>query len=776
MSIQSITIGQSRKAARLLKAGKFQEAIDYNLAKVEKAKNPIKYHQTLARAHALMGDDIQSENQFKKALEYVDQKPKQKLRLRDFDVMDELALLSVRIGNWQQARELITKSLEQRVKWWKKNDPVNFRPYLPLGMLYFANGLTDSAKYYLNTYKDNLKNSNYTGHLDVDKYADVFQVLADISIDENNFEGALRLSKKSLRLQSHIWTKKEAGKNYADRIRALNSMTYIYSKIGKYGKAKKTSEKVEGMLEGVRGNKLLRVDAYLNRSLLEYKEGNITISKELLIGAMQFQIEFVRNTMIYLSEYEKENIYTQFKTNSNRILSLVYSMSNSKHIQGDDLLLIETLNYIINTKAIILSETNKIRINAASSSVDSISMSLRRWKQLKQQWHYLTSVAKKRSRDKVIEIHKEIVTVEKELSKKFDTKPIINWESIQTEMGENEMAIEMAKISITDTTDSFMIFKVTSDAKTPQIIHLSSDMSVKRSIEYYANAIKYDVEDTLTYTNVWRPLQIPKRIEKVYLSASGDFHLINFNTLKTPEGEFLINRHNIVNVTNIASLTKVDLIAKKLESAVLMGVSDFSEWRGSKYYTDYLSDLPGVESEIYQIDSLLRRNGIVTSVGLNNKATEKLLVETKDFSILHLASHGFTDVNNSNPMLSSGVILRTTDTMNDGLLSAYEASLLNLDKTQLVVLSACGSGLGKISDGEGVYGLQRAFEVAGVNNIIMSMWNIDDSFTQFFMSTFYNNLIKSEDVPRAFGETLMEAMNNDSNPRLWGAFKLVQCY
>jgi len=126
-------------------------------------------------------------------------------------------------------------------------------------------------------------------------------------------------------------------------------------------------------------------------------------------------------------------------------------------------------------------------------------------------------------------------------------------------------------------------------------------------------------------------------------------------------------------------------------------------------------------------------------------------------------------------MLNSGLLLTGEDRMDDNLLTAYEASLLNLKKTELVVLSACSSGLGKVLDGEGLYGLQRAFEVAGVHNIIMSMWNIDDYYTQYFMRIFYSNLVQQGNVTNAFGEALRIARNSNPNPRLWGAFKLVIC-
>lgn len=771
--LQSLAIGQSSRTMRLLKAGEFQKVLDYNFNRAEKTKNPIRFHQTMARAHALLGDDIQSEKEYKKALGYVNKKLDKKLKIRDFDIMDELALLSIRIGNWQQARELIFRSLRLRVKWWRKNDPINFRPYLPFGMLHFANGSLDSAKYYLNIYKDNLRNSNYTSHLDVDRYADVFQILADISLDENNLKKALQLSKKSFRLQRHVWTKKEAGKNYADNIKALNTITSIHIKMKEYTKAQKTNKRALEMLDKyIEGNQLLRIDTYLNQAFLEYRDQHVLATKKIITNVMSLQIEFVRKTMTYLSEYEKENIYPQFKINSDRILSQVYSLFDNEDIKKNDPLLIDVLNYIINTKAIILSETNKV-INDTS---DSLQFQLSNWKQLKHQWYYLTSVSKKRNRQKINEIHKEIVQIEKKLSNKLEPRQDVDWKSIQKKLGDDEIALEMIQIATSDTTDSFMVFKVTNDSGFPEVKQLKGDMSLDKYLRYYTNAIKHNIEDTITYKFAWQPIEISSKFKKIYISPSGIFHSMNFNTLKTPKGDFLVDRHKIVNVTNIARLINIDSEKQKFESAILMGISNFKKWRalGSSMYN--FPDLPGVETEIYQIDSLLKKKKIITTSVLNDKATEKQLNEIEGYSILHLASHGFVDPNHANPMLSSGLLLEKTNSFNDGLLTAYEASLLNLKETQLVVLSACSSGLGNVVNGEGMYGLQRAFEVAGVNNIIVSMWNIDDSFTQYFMNAFYSNLILVNDVSIAFGETLIEVKDLNVTPRLWGAFKLVQCF
>jgi CHAT domain-containing protein len=109
----------------------------------------------------------------------------------------------------------------------------------------------------------------------------------------------------------------------------------------------------------------------------------------------------------------------------------------------------------------------------------------------------------------------------------------------------------------------------------------------------------------------------------------------------------------------------------------------------------------------------------------------------------------------------------------DGILTAQEVSNLDLLKLKLVVLSACETGLGDIKGTEGVYGLQRAFKMAGVKYIIMSLWQVPDKETSEYMITFYEKLIKVKDIRKAFSETQKE-MRIKYDPYYWGAFVLIE--
>jgi CHAT domain-containing protein len=116
--------------------------------------------------------------------------------------------------------------------------------------------------------------------------------------------------------------------------------------------------------------------------------------------------------------------------------------------------------------------------------------------------------------------------------------------------------------------------------------------------------------------------------------------------------------------------------------------------------------------------------------------------------MLHIASHGFflpdARVNGENPLLRAGLALAGAnlphETNESGILTALEASSLNLWGTQLVTLSACDTGVGEIRNGEGVYGLRRSFVLAGAESMVMSLWPVSDSVARETMVAYYTGL------------------------------------
>jgi CHAT domain-containing protein len=115
---------------------------------------------------------------------------------------------------------------------------------------------------------------------------------------------------------------------------------------------------------------------------------------------------------------------------------------------------------------------------------------------------------------------------------------------------------------------------------------------------------------------------------------------------------------------------------------------------------------------------------------------------------------------------------KTINTTNDGILTAKEISNIDLNGTSLVVLSSCQSGLGTMTS-DGISGLQRGFKMAGVNTIIMSLWNVDDIATSFMMTHFYQELLRTGSKHDAFRFAQRKVKEKYDNPYYWASFIMI---
>jgi CHAT domain len=206
--------------------------------------------------------------------------------------------------------------------------------------------------------------------------------------------------------------------------------------------------------------------------------------------------------------------------------------------------------------------------------------------------------------------------------------------------------------------------------------------------------------------------------------------------------------------------------------------------------------LYGTKTEIDLIRPMLAKFQYKVRVYEGYEASEeafKLLDKNKNSPrIVHIATHGFfladtSEQNAENQMNRSGLILAGANHawkkgapltgLEDGILSAFEISVMNLQNTELVALSACETGLGYIVNNEGVFGLQRAFKQAGVKNLMVSLWSIPDNATQLLMTQFYQNCLE-KDMPMRqalkAAQQWMRAQEAYQNPYYWAGFVLLE--
>ena len=201
---------------------------------------------------------------------------------------------------------------------------------------------------------------------------------------------------------------------------------------------------------------------------------------------------------------------------------------------------------------------------------------------------------------------------------------------------------------------------------------------------------------------------------------------------------YVIDEYDIVNITSGKDLLY------QVESQFVRDVKIFGNPNFTRLNTGYkLNQLPGAEQEASDISKILDVRRWKAETYYFDNATEQRLKTLSNPGVVHIATHGYfnDDPDNIDPLYSSGLFLtRTEDSENDGVLTAYEAMNLVLDETNLVVLAACETGLGTIQNGEGVFGLQRAFLVAGAKNVLISLVKINDNAARTFMNLYYDQL------------------------------------
>jgi CHAT domain-containing protein len=340
----------------------------------------------------------------------------------------------------------------------------------------------------------------------------------------------------------------------------------------------------------------------------------------------------------------------------------------------------------------------------------------------------------------------------------------------------------------------------------------------------------------IAYELIWQPVQeVLGDSEYVYLIPDGTLNILPFNAMVTEEEEYLIQaldvhiltsaRDLLPNQYRLADGQYVVLAGPDYDSEDVVSDEEMSAAQGKRASSLQqglrgagsglrglnFAPLPGAELEGRIIVDQVAENNAEREVFFGRQAEEQVLLNLdKPPRILHMATHGFfleADDNlrkrllklqrgadlqvpppGDNPLLRAGLafagintnaqFLGDIDTANDGVLTALEVLGLNLSGTRLVVLSACETGLGEIHEGEGVYGLRRSFQEAGVAEVISSLWEVSDAGTQALMTDFYARLLGGQPAREALRDAQLALLDSPEwgYPYVWSAFMIVGSY
>lgn len=327
------------------------------------------------------------------------------------------------------------------------------------------------------------------------------------------------------------------------------------------------------------------------------------------------------------------------------------------------------------------------------------------------------------------------------------------------------------------------------------------------------------------YDAFWRPIEPALTgVHRIYIAADGVLNQIPIGLLSDSTGKLIIEKVQLRCVNSTRDLLRNPNsspgAAATARSAVLLGNPKFdfvaaaptpapvSSQPASARSVDLtgspLPPLPGTEAEVISIDKLLRQSGWQTTLYTGDSALKASIQNVRAPRLVHIATHGFFLEDHpapdksggtvrlrgaaDDPMLHSGLFFAGANRArsgqappggDNGVLTAYEASQLNLQGTELVVLSACETGLGVQSNSEGVFGLRRALQEAGAGAVMMSMWSVPDQETQELMSFFYAKWLSGLDKPEALRQAQLQERDvvrkryGRDLPYYWGAFVLI---
>jgi CHAT domain-containing protein len=772
----------------------FKEALEINLKTVGN-NHPVYANSlgSLAGFYHEMGNYQASERLFLKALDILTNFP-DSIQPGIATMKSNLAALYQTLGNDTAAEPLLKQALEIRKVALNSNNPD------------YATSLNNLAAYYYKQEKYSQAEPLYLESLQVTEkafgtghpnYATSLSNLAALYCAGEKYNAAEPLLKKAVDIR-----KKVLGLNHPDYATALNNMVVFYQTTGQADSAR------EFMLEA---NSILLNQLNQSYQFLSEKEAQLYFSS--LIGKFESNNSFIAG-------WQKNNPSLTSLSMDNELALKGASLQSAIRLrqavlEGGDSTLInvfkrwtgikEQLNDLYNHPAPRNSSNMDSLVDAANTlEKDLIRGSLVFKNMLASQSIRWTDVQKALTENQAAI---EIVNFRKNAGTRWSNDRL------------------------------YAALIVRPGYQYPQFVTLFEEKELFRLL-YYADApadrkIRRTINPEIlkqVYDLTWKPIEkYLSGVNTVYLAPSGLLTTVPFQALMKSNAGFLIDSmdiHYLLSTRELAvekpvkgsaenntaalfggilydldSLAMVGAVSKSSTAITINQVpGNGTRGIGSFKY------LPGTLVEVDTVNAYLTNYHWTPGKFTGSQATEgefKRLSGGNAPAIIHIATHGFykpqsgpqqknmlqlnTDKKYSaddNPLRRTGLILAggnwtwknktLPNGVEDGVLTALEVSNMDLRKTNLVVLSACETGLGDIKPGEGVFGLQRAFRLAGVKNIIMSLWNVDDKTTTKLMSTYFQYWLKGEKPAAAFKLAVINVRTLDPDPGKWAAFVMVE--
>lgn len=702
------------------------------------------------------------------------------VRVNSTDILAELYLIQ---GDTAQSSQLYQKSRAIRAQHKDKLSSMSLRNTYNEASYFFHLHQWDSAAAYFEDYLLQYKN-NYFDSDDLTKYAQAYVHLSLCYYHVKRTD-YISYALKGKALYEHPWLKQQGG-NFNGKIDASFTLAFYYFNQALTDTTSESNRKENLLLakkeialavnlfeQELKSSLVYMPELYVLANKIYLALQDIPTADQCIQQAASMYFNKINKTLPYQTEYQRFYFYTNNKYLAEDIKSYFsYRIQDPMVADSMSLRLVE---FNLNTKGALLNSSMRFLEKIYDNTDPQIEQLYKQLITAKSILSY--QVSKYGAKYKaVVQQNDTIQAIENRLLDLLKLKPesYTYYASILKSIPKDYDWIDIVRTKTIKKVNGLYVY---SDSihyvyyiynHTQNKSYVSTNQTGYLETKYYkmyTNAIKFNLPSSRIYTYYIKDWMAFTGNTSLLVSGDGVYNLMNLATIQDTSGQFLQDHYQFYYVGNGKELLTQQK-GIELEHFTFLARPDFSN------HVQSLADLPGTEYEV---------NGIIANISdtisyqlyKGKAANEKNVLNATHSSVFHFATHGYFVATAQDPMFYSGLFLSITDTVSqDGILTAYEVSNLKLSSTGLVVLSACETGLGTVTEGEGIWGLQRGFQSAGVPYLIISLFKVDDEVSAVFMTELYKQLLLTGDVKKAFYSAENTIKIKYKEPKLWGAFVL----
>ncbi|MBR4440514.1 MAG: leucine-rich repeat protein [Bacteroidales bacterium] len=532
-------------------------------------------------------------------------------------------------------------------------------------------------------------------------------------------------------------------------------------------------------------------DFYYNRNAWT---GAYTYYKKSFI----YEFDKLKRNFTFMNSYQRSSYWQEHQLSFDNIVKICTRLSNNESI-------CMAYNSLLVSKGLLLSSEQSLSSVIINSKDQKLIDDFYKLKQYRLQMD--TDSAKREDLRILSELLENNLMQRSSQIADITNYMKVDWQMVKNSLGKKDCAIEF----FFNDADSLFALVLKRDFDSPKLISLSDFSKIKDT--YYSN--------TDVYNAVWKPLeQYFSTDGKVYFSPSWQLYNIAIEYAPIDEHRTISQKYKIYRISSTRLLALNNGKSKTTKTAAVFGGIKYNfgkgDWLDLKEFSDSITVafrdvpiiedstlrsgvtfLPGSQLEYEAVSKILKEADyqlVDNTTGIT--ATEELFKKLSGQGIgnMLISTHGFyqpkdTVVNSYErediTLSQSGLLFAGANSaldpkkrkdipegVDDGILTAKEISRLDFKGLDLVVLSACQTGLGEVTS-EGVFGLQRGFKKAGAHTIVMSLWKVDDNATKDLMTEFYKNLVNGKSKREAFISAQEFLRKKYQDPRKWAAFVMV---